>query len=104
MEEHFINTDDLKNNSQLRDTLVYNMTMEELVRMRKGVAEFLFAVQRTLSSFPDYEEEVFMNLYLSMVKTVNVAADYYVLYSKVIKIKKNFDELDKTNKSDWMMV
>ena len=44
MEEHFINTDDLKNNSQLRDTLVYNMTMEELVRMRKGVAEFLFAI------------------------------------------------------------
>ena len=41
-----------------------------------------------------------MNLYLSMVKTVNVAADYYVMYSKAIKIKKSFDELDKTNKGE----
>ena len=79
---------------------MYNMTMDELVRMRKGVAEFLFAIQRTISSFPDSEEEVFMNLYLRMVKTCNVAADYYVLYSKAIKIKKNFDNVAKGNKSD----
>ena len=98
MEEHIGNNKDMTNNPQLRDTLVYNMTLEELVRMRKGVAEFLFAIQRTISSFPDYEEEVFMDLYLSMVKTTKVAADYYIIYSKAIKIKKKFEALDK----EWL--